>query len=729
MAVIWTVALVLNLGVLVPFLVWKDLRRSDFTVEPKTEAELEAEKKRREELAKKPKPEIPKEQVEQAKKHIEKRKREDLKKEIEELERLKAEIEELRLEQVEALEERDEEHFLDQLVDAVQEQAEELAQRAHDLEQTDRKDEARKLREEAQRLRDQARQIQDPVEQADGSRAVPNADQTRTVADLAKTMADHAADYARLQPSPQASDVQDRAERLARRAESLAGNEAVAALDGFTSELDPTAAELDHEAQAVAAEAAALAQDTAAMQAADATVGSQAVSDQAQSLSQDTQALAQATQAAAAQDATAPPTQAVQAQAAAVAAAADQVADTAAAYATDQPSETSNAVSQRAEALAARAGALAEAAKGSPSAEADQLSTAELYDQARALEREIAAAFADTKAAELALTQETSFQQGLEAVSAPRTLAEDLGSALAQEPGTREELAVFSAAMDQAIANAGRAAENARAQLGQTQGRQQGGPAGEQSLAAALGQAAALGNALSQASLQQGDSRGMMVDLTGLMSQAYGGGSGSQDSGIRAGSNRAAGGEAMGEGVRRTKLDLDGNRIRAQALPGRKFSRDSARTGWLFIDSWYLIGPFENRGKIDFNVRHPPETVIDFDAEYVGKQGRNLGWKYLQSNVMRINPPDEQSNSTYYAFTEVWFEEETDMLLAVASDDAAKVWINDIVVWQDTGLSAWQLDEGFRKVRFKKGFNPILLRVENGPVVCYFSILLCPSDL
>jgi hypothetical protein len=228
--------------------------------------------------------------------------------------------------------------------------------------------------------------------------------------------------------------------------------------------------------------------------------------------------------------------------------------------------------------------------------------------------------------------------------------------------------------------------------------------------------------------MQQNGSTGMMVDLTSLMSQAYGGGSGSE-SGIRAGSNMQEGGQAMGEGVRRTKINLDANRIKAQALPGRKFSRNSARTGWLFIDTWYVMGPFENHGKIDFSNRHPPETHIDFDAEYIGKRGKKLTWQYVQSNVMRINPPDEQSNSTYYCFTEVWFEEETDMLLAVASDDAAKVWINDIVVWQDTGLSSWQLDEGFRKVRFKKGFNTVLVRIENGPVVCYYSILLCPKDL
>ena len=65
----------------------------------------------------------------------------------------------------------------------------------------------------------------------------------------------------------------------------------------------------------------------------------------------------------------------------------------------------------------------------------------------------------------------------------------------------------------------------------------------------------------------------------------------------------------------------------------------------------------------------------------------------------------------------------------IASDDAAKVWINDLLVWQDDEESGWQLDEGFRKVVFRKGFNKILVRIENGPVVCYYSVLVCPPDL
>jgi hypothetical protein len=90
---------------------------------------------------------------------------------------------------------------------------------------------------------------------------------------------------------------------------------------------------------------------------------------------------------------------------------------------------------------------------------------------------------------------------------------------------------------------------------------------------------------------------------------------------------------------------------------------------------------------------------------------------------------DPSARSTHYAYAEVFFEEEAGMLLAIASDDAAKVWINDTLAWQDTGLSAWRLDEGFRKVYFKQGFNTVLVRIEQGPGVCHWSVLLCPPDL
>ena len=604
----WGAALGLNAVLLVPFLIWDDLRRSDLSVVPKSAEEVEAEKKRREGLAKKPKPELAKEKVEEAAKLIEQRKREQIRKKVEELERLHEEIEEFKDEQLEVLAERDpEKELVEQLADAVREQADELARKAEDLEQQDRNDQARQLREQAQRLRDQAAQLPKLPEPGQPQPQQPSPEQTaetaKKVAEMATAIAATSKQYEQKQPSPQATDVARQAQRLAERAQGLANSDAKAALAGLSEQQPPASGDLE------------------------------------------------------------------------------------------------------------------------------QLSAAELYERARELEERIAKQFADAKAAELALLQDTGFQQALNAVATPRTTAADLGDSLSQTPQNREQLAQFGEALDKALANAARAAANAQNLLGQAQDRQQVRAGGERSLnQSAAQQAAAMAASFNQASTQGDNQRGMMVDLTGMMSQAYGGSSGGSDSGIRADSNRQGGGAGMAAGVRTAQINLDSGRIIAQALPGRKFSPASARKGWLFIDSWYIVGPWENRGTIDFNVRHPPETHIDYDAIYIGKGGRELKWRYLQSNVMRINPHDEQSNTTYYGSTEVHFEQETDMLLAVASDDAAKVWVNGIVVWQDVGLSSWQLDEGFRKVRFKKGFNELLVRLENGPGPCYYSLLLCPAD-
>ena len=182
-----------------------------------------------------------------------------------------------------------------------------------------------------------------------------------------------------------------------------------------------------------------------------------------------------------------------------------------------------------------------------------------------------------------------------------------------------------------------------------------------------------------------------------------------------------------------TKISL--NEIKAKALPGRRFSEESNRSGWLYLDSWYIIGPWENKGVLDYTRTRPPEISIDLDAQYSdGKINSNTGkprllrWEFLQSDMMRLVPPVEEGDSTYYGFTEVYFEEATEMLLAIASDDAARMWVNDKLIWEDRGQSGWNLSEGFKKVVFRKGFNKFLVRIENGPKLCEFSVLLCPPE-
>lgn len=195
---------------------------------------------------------------------------------------------------------------------------------------------------------------------------------------------------------------------------------------------------------------------------------------------------------------------------------------------------------------------------------------------------------------------------------------------------------------------------------------------------------------------------------------------------------------------------LNQDMVRAQALPGRRFSKAAARQGWLYVNTWYMIGPWENYGRDDFAIVHPPEVSIDFDAVYTdGQKGMGvaevdsdplkiigddvrldgtLRWKFMQSESMHNTVPVTTGNSTYYAYTELYFDEAATMLVAIGTDDGGRLWINGKDVWQDRGTSWYYIDEHIAPFHFQQGWNRVLIRLENsggGPTG--FSFLICPK--
>lgn len=195
---------------------------------------------------------------------------------------------------------------------------------------------------------------------------------------------------------------------------------------------------------------------------------------------------------------------------------------------------------------------------------------------------------------------------------------------------------------------------------------------------------------------------------------------------------------------------INADMAQAQALPGRRFSKDAKRSGWLYVNTWYMIGPWESYGRNDFSIIHPPELSIDFDAVYTdGQRGKGteevdahptkmigrevyldgtLRWKFMQSESIHNVVPVTTGHSTYYAYTELYFDEATTMLVAIGTDDSGRVWINDKDVWQDTGTSWYNIDEHIAPFKFRQGWNKILIRLENGGGgACGFSFLLIPT--
>ena len=164
------------------------------------------------------------------------------------------------------------------------------------------------------------------------------------------------------------------------------------------------------------------------------------------------------------------------------------------------------------------------------------------------------------------------------------------------------------------------------------------------------------------------------------------------------------------------------------AIPGRKLTTGGQRPGWMFVDSWYVIGPFPNPARQNMDKQFPPETVIDLDAAYEGKNGRLVRWRFVQTGTPQLVPPDMEEYAIYYAWTELYVEEAMDVWIAVGSDDKSHLWINGQLVWMSSNqLKGWQINEGFRRVRLLQGVNRLLYRLENGHYVAGLSLALGPG--
>ena len=162
-------------------------------------------------------------------------------------------------------------------------------------------------------------------------------------------------------------------------------------------------------------------------------------------------------------------------------------------------------------------------------------------------------------------------------------------------------------------------------------------------------------------------------------------------------------------------------------IAGRKFVSEGGRgAGWFHVNQWYILGPYDNRGRMNIQRVYPPESSIDLDAHYIGRKESRLSWAYDSFAEEMVNPSTGWGEYTiYYGFTELYFEEASDLWIAVGSDDRSDLWINDMPVWHSSNqLKNWSINEGFRKVHFKKGRNKVVFRLENGWQLLGFSLLV-----
>ena len=176
-------------------------------------------------------------------------------------------------------------------------------------------------------------------------------------------------------------------------------------------------------------------------------------------------------------------------------------------------------------------------------------------------------------------------------------------------------------------------------------------------------------------------------------------------------------------------------------IPGNVLSispvSDGVPAEWMYVNSWYVIGPFPNPDRINLRRRFAPESIVDLEATYVGKNDKPVKWTFEQARSsvkdgrMRsvLIPQTQQEYGIWYAYSEVFVDRECDLWIAVGSDDRSDIWLNDMHVWGSSNeLKSWRINEGFRRVHFQQGRNRILARIENGWHSIMWSVSIATSD-
>ncbi|HEV8690960.1 MAG TPA: hypothetical protein VGQ91_11735, partial [Ideonella sp.] len=101
--------------------------------------------------------------------------------------------------------------------------------------------------------------------------------------------------------------------------------------------------------------------------------------------------------------------------------------------------------------------------------------------------------------------------------------------------------------------------------------------------------------------------------------------------------------------VRPPKVDIRAVRTAA----GRVFGPGGAFANRVYLDSWYVIGPFTGEGENPIDAVFPPEEGIDLDGSYRGLDGRIVGWHYASRGFYPFIPPQREERAVYYAYTEL----------------------------------------------------------------------------
>lgn len=141
-----------------------------------------------------------------------------------------------------------------------------------------------------------------------------------------------------------------------------------------------------------------------------------------------------------------------------------------------------------------------------------------------------------------------------------------------------------------------------------------------------------------------------------------------------------------------------------------------------FIPEWYVIGPFPNERESDIlryglDTVYPPEQEINLIKTYFGADSQRVKWKkYKTPERGYFTLWDKCKPYEFvvcYVLTYVYSAQEQSVPLLIGSDDGSKVFLNDQELYRFLDVRIAAPDQDEVELNLKKGWNKLLLKIEN----------------
>ncbi len=135
-----------------------------------------------------------------------------------------------------------------------------------------------------------------------------------------------------------------------------------------------------------------------------------------------------------------------------------------------------------------------------------------------------------------------------------------------------------------------------------------------------------------------------------------------------------------------------------------------------FVQTWKIVGPFDNIDDKGWDVAYPPEEKIDLKARYAGQKGE-IRWVETTTSdehgvVDLTKVLDKHKGAIAYAYAEFVSDKEQEVEFRFASWNANKLWLNGHLLTANHIYHAnMPFDQYVGRGKLHKGKNAILLKI------------------